>query len=65
MEINQSIKSIQPAISIGDLVRHFQHRELRTGFASRTFSTRNTYEGYLRKWIVPRWSKHPVETLKA
>ena len=65
IEINQSMKSIQPAISIGDLVKHFQQRELRTGFASRTFSTRNTNEGYLRKWIVPRWSEHPVDTLKA
>ena len=65
IEINQSMKSIQPAISIGDLVKHFQQRELRTGFAWRTFSTRKTYEGYLRKWIVPRWSEHPVDTLKA
>src|SRR5205814_9742917 len=65
IEINQNMKSIQPAITIGDLVQHFQQRELRTGFAWRTFSTRNTYEGYLRKWILPRWSKHPTGTLKA
>jgi hypothetical protein len=64
-EINQDLKSMQPAITIGDLVKHFQQRELRTGFAWRTFSTRNTYEGYLRKWIVPRWSGNPVDTLRA
>lgn len=65
IEINQNVKAVQPAITIGDLVKHFQQRELRTGFAWRTFSTRNTYEGYLRKWIVPRWREHPVVSLKA
>jgi len=65
IEINQNRQSIQPAITIGDLVKHFQQRELRTGFAWRTFSTRNSYEGNLRKWIVPRWSEHPVDTLHA
>ena len=56
IEINQNRKSIEPAITIGALVTHFQQRELRTGSAWRTFSTRNGYEGNLRKWIVPRWS---------
>jgi integrase len=65
IEINPNVKSTQPAITIGDLVQHFQQRELRTGFAWRTFSTRNSYEGNLRKWIVPRWSQHPADKLKA
>ena len=65
IEINQRVKSNRPAITIGDLVRHFQQRELQTEFGWRTFSTRNTYAGYLRKWIVPRWNEHPVDTLKA
>jgi integrase len=65
IEINQKMQSTQPAITIGDLVQHFQQRELRTGFAWRTFSTRNSYEGNLRKWIVPLWSEHPTKTLKA
>src|SRR5579863_3605820 len=29
IEINPDLKSTQPAITIGDLVRHFQQRELR------------------------------------
>ena len=29
IEINQSVKSTQPAIAIGDLVQHFRQRELR------------------------------------
>lgn len=65
IEINPNLKSTQPAITIGDLVRHFQQRELRTDFAWRTFSTRNGYECNLRKWIVPRWSAHPTKTLSA
>jgi integrase len=46
-------------------VQHFRQRELRTEFAWRTFSTRNSYEGNLRKWILPRWNEHPTKTLKA
>ena len=65
IEINQSMKSTQSAITIGDLVQHFRQRELRTEFAWRTFSTRNSYEGNLRKWIVPRWNEHLTKTLKA
>ena len=65
IEINQNVKSTQPTITIGDLVQHFLQRELRTEFAWRTFSTRNSYEGNLRKWIVPRWNEHPTKTLKA
>jgi len=65
IEINPNVKSTQLAITIGDLVQHFRQRELRTEFAWRTFSTRNSYEGNLRKWIVPRWSEHPTKTLKA
>jgi integrase len=65
IEINPNLKSTQPAIRIGDLVRHFEQRELRADFAWRTFSTRNGYECNLRKWIVPRWNQHPSKTLKA
>jgi hypothetical protein len=65
IEINQNMKSIQSAITIGELVQHFRQRELRTELAWRTFSTRNSYEGNLRKWIVPRWNEHPTKTLKA
>lgn len=59
------MKSTQQAITIGDLVQHFQQRELRTESAWRTFSTRHSYEGNLRKWITPRWSAHPTKELKA
>lgn len=54
IEINQDRTSVRPAISIGDLVRHFLQRELRAEPAWRTFSTRHGYECNLRKWIVPR-----------
>jgi hypothetical protein len=53
IEINPNRKSARPAITIGDLVQHFRQRELRSEFAWRTFSTRNSYEGNLRKWILP------------
>jgi integrase len=31
----------------------------------RAFSTKDTYRGYLRKWIVPRWGDYAMEEVKA
>jgi len=42
-------------LRLAELVAHFRQKELATDNEWRTLSTRVTYEGYLRKWIVPRW----------
>lgn len=31
----------------------------------RAFSTKDTYQGYLKKWIVPRWGDYTLEGVKA
>ncbi len=37
------------------LVEHYKQRELAPDNDWKTYSTKSTYQGYLRKWIVPRW----------
>lgn len=42
-------------ITLVDLSRHFQQRELVGTNTRIAYSTRNAYDGYLKKWIEPRW----------
>ena len=42
-------------LTLAELVEHYRQRELTTDNEWKTLSTRVTYEGYLRKWIAPRW----------
>ena len=42
------------AISFDTLVEHYRMKEMGED-SNKTFATRETYEGYLRKWILPRW----------
>jgi len=41
------------AISFETLVEHYRLKEMAEG-SGKTFATRETYEGYHRKWILPR-----------
>ena len=31
----------------------------------KTYSTQHTYDGYLRKWILPRWRSYKLSEVKA
>jgi site-specific recombinase XerD len=42
-------------LRFAELVEHYRLKELAADNEWKTLSTRVTYEGYLRKWIVPRW----------
>lgn len=55
----------QNAVTVSELFEHFLQQELRMESVWRTFSTRHTYEGYLRKWIVPRWGSRVADSLRA
>ena len=46
--------------SVADLVSHYRERELNADTVWKTHSTKVTYEGYLNKWIVPRWKSYPL-----
>ncbi|MFL6389160.1 MAG: tyrosine-type recombinase/integrase [Terriglobales bacterium] len=64
-------------ISIATLVEHYREHELPDIFYKtpptddepeedrKAFSTQETYEGYLKKWILPRWGQYRLIDVKA
>ena len=52
------------ALSFGTLVQHYRERELNIE-AGKTFATIRTNEGYLERWILPRWSSYRLKAIKA
>ena len=53
------------SMTVSDLVSHYRARELDTDTVWKTYSTKITYEGYLNKWIVPRWGSYPLVRVNA
>jgi integrase len=53
------------SLGLAELVAHFRQKELATDNEWKTLSTRTTYEGYLRKWIVPRWGSTNLSGIRA
>ncbi len=51
-------------ISVQILVEHYREKELCEG-SGKTYATRKTYEGYFRKWILPRWSDYRVKDVRS
>jgi integrase len=51
--------------SVFDLVSHYRERELDPDTVWKTHSTKVTYEGYLNKWILPRWESYPLVRVNA
>ena len=51
--------------TVSDLVSHYRERELDPDTVWKTHSTKVTYEGYLNKWILPRWEKYPLARVNA
>lgn len=67
-------------ISIATLVQHYREHEMPDIFSKKrpsigtvreheegrkSYSTQETYEGYLKKWIVPRWGLYRLGDVKA
>jgi integrase len=52
-------------LTLAQLVEHYRQRELAKDNEWKTLSTRITYEGYLRKWIVPRWGATNLNGFRA
>jgi integrase len=66
-------------ISVATLVGHYRQHELPDIFYKtppqceeseedeerKTYSTQETYEGYLKKWILPRWGSYRLVDVKA
>jgi hypothetical protein len=47
------------------LVNHYRQRELATDHTWKTHSTKVTYQGYLNKWILPRWRNYTLSAINA
>lgn len=47
--------------TINDLVDHWKEKEA----SRRAFSTWDTYEGYIRKWIAPTWGSRALNEVRA
>jgi integrase len=51
--------------TVSELVSHYRKRELDPDTVWKTHSTKVTYNGYLNKWILPRWEKYPLVRVSA
>jgi len=52
-------------ITLSELVDHYRQRELKPDTLWKTHSTKVTYDGYLNKWIVPRWGNYTLSRISA
>jgi hypothetical protein len=78
LNVNQlTLQGANKDISVEALVNHYREHELPDIFFKedperisdederKSWSTQDTYDGYLRKWILPRWRSHRLSEVKA
>jgi integrase len=77
LTINQTVpQELIKDISVEILVNHYREHELPdifhkenperiSGDERKSYSTQDTYDGYLRKWILPRWRSYRLSEVKA
>lgn len=58
-------RSSRRLLTLGQLVEHYKQRELAPDNERKTYSTKSTYQGYLRKWIVPHWGPFTLSSIRA
>lgn len=51
--------------TVSQLADHYRQRELQPDKVWKTHSTKVTYEGYLNKWILPRWGGYSLLRINA
>ena len=65
-EINRSdARMDRRPLTVSELVDHYRQRELKPDTVWKTHSTKVTYQGYLNKWILPRWGASPLASINA
>jgi integrase len=65
-KINLNHPHLSPrAVTVSELVSHYRQRELATDHTWKTHSTKVTYQGYLNKWILPRWRNYTLSAINA
>ncbi len=66
LAINSNEVHAFSGITMRDVVEHFRLKELvDKGENGRAWSTRDRYESYLDRWILPRWGKEELTSIKA
>jgi hypothetical protein len=51
-------------VTLSQLSDHCRQRELASDNRWKAHSTKLTYRGYLRKWIVPRWERYALNNIR-
>ena len=65
-EINATdIRMAGLSMTLAQLADHFHQRELGHSNERISHSTKKAYQGYLDKWIVPRWGDYLLPNIKA
>jgi integrase len=65
-EINvNDVRIRRESITLTDLSRHYQLRELVGRNLRISYSTKKIYAGYLKKWIEPRWGEYALSEIRA
>jgi len=62
---NNDIRLRTKPITLADLSRHYQQRELANRNSRIAYSTKRAYAGYLQKWIEPRWGRYTLSDIRA
>jgi len=52
-------------VTLSQLADHYGQRELASRNRWKTHSTKLGYGGYLRKWIIPRWGRYTLNSIRA
>ena len=65
-EINvNDIRIRSRSVTLVDLSRHYQQRELGARNSRITYSTKRAYADYLERWIEPRWGRYALSDIRA
>jgi len=65
-EINANdIRLRNRSMTVADLSRHYQQRELTNHNSRLSHSTKKAYAGYLQKWIEPLWGHYALSDIRA
>lgn len=65
LAINTNQAHAIAGITMSDVIEHFRQKELiDKGENGRAWTTRDRYETYLNRWIMPRWGKEQLESIK-
>jgi hypothetical protein len=64
-DLNVGKAKLKPAsMTVAQLCSHFEQNELSLTNTWRSYSTKNIYKVYLKRWIIPKWSEHLLSDIR-